>query len=330
MEHIRVFLWQVKSGSLLTNHACWFHHMAANPSYTTCNVGLHETIMHALRDCHILHGFWSKLVDLIQFPEFYTTNVHDWLLNNLSHKGNSDEGWSILFSSVVHFLWRVRNEELFQLGTPFIKDMLEHFWFIFQSQHHGYAIYALIASSSVDTLLHVHWEYPMEGWVKVNCDGSVLHDLKAACGRLIRGAIGDFLGGFAANFGSCPVIISKLRGAYYGLLLTWNKGWRQMVLEMDSSSAIALIHNTDLDRHPYASVLKHVQSLVQRAWVVKIQHIYLERNRAVDFLASLGHGLQLGVCFYDLPPIGLASFLKDDVAGISFLRVVLSFSLFGR
>ena len=73
--------------------------------------------------------------------------------------------------------------------------------------------------SSVPTLLHVHWEYPIEGWVKVNCDGSVLHDLKDACGGLIRSTMGDFLGGFATNLGSCPVTISKLWGAYYGLLL---------------------------------------------------------------------------------------------------------------
>ena len=65
MERIKVFLWQVASGSLLTNHARWSRHMAADPSCTRCNAGLHETIMHALRDCPILHGFWSKLRDPI-------------------------------------------------------------------------------------------------------------------------------------------------------------------------------------------------------------------------------------------------------------------------
>ena len=48
----------------------------------------------------------------------------------------------------------------------------------------------------VHTLLHVHWEYPMEGWVEINCDGSISHDLKAACGGLIRSAMADFLGDF--------------------------------------------------------------------------------------------------------------------------------------
>ena len=62
-------------------------------------------------------------------------------------------------------------------------------------------------------LLHVCWEYPIEGWVKINCDGSVTHDLKAACGGLIHGAIGDFLGGFAANLGTCPATISELGGS---------------------------------------------------------------------------------------------------------------------
>ena len=62
--------------------------------------------------------------------------------------------------------------------------------------------------------------------VKVNCDGSVLHDLKATCDGLIHGAMGNFIGGFAADLGACPVTISKLWGAYYGLLLAGNKGWQ--------------------------------------------------------------------------------------------------------
>ena len=62
----------------------------------------------------------------------------------------------MLFGSAVHFLWRVRNEELFQLATPSIKDMFERFWSIFQSQRHGYAVYASVSSPSVPTLLHVH------------------------------------------------------------------------------------------------------------------------------------------------------------------------------
>ena len=91
------------------------------------------------------------------------------------------------------------------------------------------------------------------------------------------------------------------------------------MLEIESSSAIALIQNTNLDRHPFASVLHHVQALLQRAWVAKIQHICREGNHAADFLASLDHGLQLRVCFYDFPPIGLASFLRKMLLGFHSL-----------
>ena len=96
-----------------------------------------------------------------------------------------------------------------------------------------------------------------------------------------------------------------------------------MVLEVDSSSAIDLIKKESNSRHPYASVIKYVQQLIHRNWVVKVQHVFREGNRAADFLASCGHEVHLGCCFYDFPPVGLGSILRDDLAGVSFPRHAL-------
>ena len=101
---------------------------------------------------------------------------------------------------------------------------------------------------------------------------------------------------------------------------------------MDSTSAIALILQEPNDRHPYASVLNNVRSLLKRDWVVSILHVYREGNRAADHLAYLGDSVHIGVCFFELPPASLGSLFRDDLFGVIFPRLVVSFVLlvFGR
>ena len=86
---------------------------------------------------------------------------------------------------------------------------------------------------------------------------------------------------------------------------------------------IDLIKKEFNSKHPYAFVIKCVQQLIHRNWVVKVQHVFCEGNRAADFLASRGHEVHLGCSFYDFPPIGLDSVLRDDLAEVSFSRHAL-------
>ena len=122
-----MFLWQMATGSLITNEFRWSRHLAGDPMCTRCNEGVHESILHALRDCDCINQFWLKLVDPVTHPEFYTSNVRDWLFLNLQRNDHRVDDWSILFGLVAHFLWRVRNEELFELSTPSVSDMLNRF-----------------------------------------------------------------------------------------------------------------------------------------------------------------------------------------------------------
>ena len=86
---------------------------------------------------------------------------------------------------------------------------------------------------------------------------------------------------------------------------------------MDSSVAVALI-NKDIDsKHPYGTVIARIKELLLRNRQVNLQLIYRESNRAADWLADLGHSLNLGVCFYFTSPSGLSVILRNDLAGVS-------------
>ena len=88
-----------------------------------------------------------------------------------------------------------------------------------------------------------------------------------------------------------------------------------MVLESDSSNALSLIQKDSTERHPFASVIKRVRELLRRDYMVQISHIFREANRAVDFLANIGHLIQLGVCFYDFAPNGLSGGASSKLLG---------------
>ena len=45
-------------------------------------------------------------------------------------------------------------------------------------------------------------------------------------------------------------------------------GYIRIVLKLDSSAAMALIHKEVDVKHPYALVIAHVQKLLQRDWTV--------------------------------------------------------------
>ena len=103
---------------------------------------------------------------------------------------------------------------------------------------------------------------------------------------MLPDASGCFVRAFADNLGWCPVAVAELWGAYYALDLAWVLGFRKIIIELDSSCAIALIEKT--------SLIRRIQQLLDRAWEVKIQHVYREANRAANFMASRGHSLPLG------------------------------------
>ena len=73
------------------------------------------------------------------------------------------------------------------------------------------------------------------GWIKLNDDGSVLSNRRASCGGVMRDDSGQFLRGFAVNLGICPITVAEIWGAFYALDMAWMKGYRKVILELDST-----------------------------------------------------------------------------------------------
>lgn len=74
------------------------------------------------------------------------------------------------------------------------------------------------------------------------------------------------------------MVIAELWEVLYALEVARTVGVTHLILEMDSSSAISLIHHSCHSRHPYSSLILKIKHLIARNWIVRVEHIYQEAN----------------------------------------------------
>ncbi|EEF37793.1 nucleic acid binding protein, putative [Ricinus communis] len=78
----------------------------------------------------------------------------------------------------------------------------------------------------------IAWEPPPLGIIKVNTDGAFRASSSiAGGGGLCRNSQGHWLTGFAFKIGTCSALEAELWGAN----LAWAKGFKKVILEVDSS-----------------------------------------------------------------------------------------------
>ncbi|KAF7827037.1 putative ribonuclease H protein At1g65750 family [Senna tora] len=142
--------------------------------------------------------------------------------------------------------------------------------------------------SSVTEL--IGWIPPDKDVVKCNVDGLVYEGRAAACGGVIRNAVGDFIVGFSGN----------------------------VLLEADSKTALNLIEKGVPISHPSSSLISSIREYMQRDWMITCKHTYREANHLADLLAHHGHSLNLGITTLNILPPEAASIIEDYIRGAVF------------
>lgn len=133
-------------------------------------------------------------------------------------------------------------------------------------------------------------EPPLKGFVKVNVDGGYIEDsnVMGAGGILITGK-GGWIRGFPSWEGSGKSFLAELLTVHKGPLLAWDGGFKQVYCEFDFVDVVSLIRNMEaLTFYEFAAITMEVVELLERSWVVKIQHVFREASACSDFLAKFG------------------------------------------
>ncbi|CAN1149154.1 Putative ribonuclease H protein At1g65750 [Linum perenne] len=126
------------------------------------------------------------------------------------------------------------------------------------------------------------------------------------------------------NLGICSITRAELRGAMTGLQIAWDRGFRRIIVQLDSRVAVQLLLGDGEDSHQHSSEIASFREMLDRDWMIKVEHIYREGNRAADYLAGIGHALPIGV--HDVSSFDpcLSHHLLYDLLGISQTRLVMN------
>ncbi|KAK9288501.1 hypothetical protein L1049_016960 [Liquidambar formosana] len=108
---------------------------------------------------------------------------------------------------------------------------------------------------------YVSWTYPPNGWAKLNTDGSSFDNPgSAAVGGLIRDKAGNWLKGFLCNLGVGFNNTIELWALRQGIILTWDMGIRQLIIEIDSPASLHAIEHAISIFHPDGSLIEDCRS----------------------------------------------------------------------
>lgn len=161
-----------------------------------------------------------------------------------------------------------------------------------------------IGDTRSKVLRNIQWEALSCCWVKVNSNGPVKHDGIAAAGGIIRDHLGTWISGFAHNLDSCSVPKAGLWGVFQSLQLTWNLGFKKVIVEKDSRTTFDLLEKQLKSSHPLSSLANLCHSFLRRDWDIQFRHIFREANAAADFIASFCSFISSWFAYFGGPACG--------------------------
>ncbi|KAJ1440044.1 Ribonuclease H domain [Sesbania bispinosa] len=239
---------------------------------------------------------------------FYSTSdLKQWVLQGIKAHGS-------LFLSTLWGIWKSRNKFIFEARNIPVWDTV-------------YSIFSLAnifqrnsaPVRAVREPLLVQWEPPSGDTLALNIDGSVRGN-KAGFGGLVRNNVGKWQLGFFGHLGEKDILFAELTAILRGLHICWEKDFKNVQCWSDSQTTVNLILMDVSHFHLFANLVKEIRGLLNRDWVVSINHKVCESNMCADFLAKKGAEETSSFCILQDPPDEMLALLSADALGIFYTR----------
>ena len=202
--------------------------------------------------------------------------------------------WNGAFSITCWILWRRRNEVVHQNVSSSVHEALAEIKGIV----HCMSFSKMLQNPFSNTVLFQGRNYQDQSiQTKVYVDGAFSHcDNIAGCGGIMCNRQGELFQSFACSIQGRSSINAELWGCILGLRLSWEAGFRNILLFTDAQDILSLIEQHDISLHEENDTIMLLRELLHQDWEVSIRWISREENNAADFFAryALKHneGLQ--------------------------------------
>lgn len=105
------------------------------------------------------------------------------------------------------------------------------------------------------------------------------------------------------------------------ILIVRNEGYRNVICESDSKTALLMISEGVPCTHPHCPVVDRIRSFSQHQWTLSFSHSLWEGNWCADWLAKFGSSMDHGSRIWHTCPLDLSSTLLADAMGVERLRL---------
>lgn len=199
LQHVRVFLWLLWHGKILTNSERRQRYMTEDGMFPMCSMCV-EIDLHALRDYTYASNIWQMVVPRQAQSTFFSLPFHDWLVWNLNNNymlNENDMEWQTSFLVLCWLIWKARNEYVFLKSHRNLQLVLSIGITWAKSFHE-----LDVKMNNVNSKSHLaNWSPQNKGWIKLSSVGAVSDD-GASIGGVLRDDDGNWLWGNNLRFGT--------------------------------------------------------------------------------------------------------------------------------
>ena len=185
--------------------------------------------------------------------------------------------------------------------------------------HVGMIFFQGSRSSAFHFKFYCAVEYPPRGFVKLNFDGSRIHNSTAGI-FIIHGWVGNLIKTGAAPYGDTSILVAEARALWEGLQEAIKAEVKFLIIEGDNSIVIQAIKGTVCVQWKIRFIIRDISHYLNQLSHVTVSHNYREANLAANCLAKLGHSLPAFTTWESPPSTELRDIMDDDSTGRALVR----------
>ncbi|XP_057793119.1 uncharacterized protein LOC131009729 [Salvia miltiorrhiza] len=266
-----------------------------------------ESINHIFWACTRIMPIWATFLGwfrqshLLDCPDIHSFLVLAW---NISFSSLLQRLWKIEILSIIWMIWTSRNACIFEdqiFNSMKVLSFIKTAFKEAEGSHSnlGYMAnewseYLTLRSIGVSSrpapppdYVSVHWWPPDVGWIKVNTDGSASGSPGLiAGGGVFRDHAAMVRGCFHTKGGSGFAFEAELLAVITAIAIAYNRGWRKLWLEADSSYVVGLLQQRTMEV-PWRFINYWKETLARLQEITfRVSHIYREGNAVADIMAN--------------------------------------------
>lgn len=272
-----------------------------------------ESVDHLFLHYSYTFEIWGLVLQKWDFcwtlPRAVKEFVHQW--NPPSRNPFIKKLWSFVFPHMAWGLWKERNNRIFRnihlppnivfkkisraifdnLSTV-SSNVLSHSGTLKEYEanvvkdwdfgHH-------VVTPKVNPRDNIGWNFPPQGWVKINFDGAARgFPSQAGCGGVIQDHYGNFISAIALPLGKQTNNVAEAIGAYHSLKLAKKNNFKLVWVKGDAKNIINYLKGKSTLAWNVDIWMKKAKDIIKTFDRCIIVHVYRQANVVANFLANRG------------------------------------------